>query len=564
MTAKKLREWRGVKDVAGPAGAAVTTRLRTTPQDDLVLNTVAAHNGTLRRRDLAACSRPEPLPEGLDPEGRRKALKDRLSVRKKALTSQSSARMASTIIRDNDAQYKRERDNQKRHIAAKKAAIAAIRKRLAAPAQDSLTAAERSEREERKEPKGYASRAECHAKRQRMHMLQAQLARVEADYAAGIVHIVEGGKRLARARHNLDAAGLTKAEWDEQWWHARWCISANGSGDEPFGNLTITVTPDGQASIRLPRPLENLANAKRGRYVLSGTVVFRHRGEEWKARIAGGQSVRYSFTRQPRRAGVYLTASWANDPAAPLDQAGSTAGIVAVDTNDGFFAVRRLDQHGNPVGAPYSIDFGCTGSSGYNDAQVRHALARLIRYCRRYKITTIAIEDLNFEDARQVGCETMGRGQRGKRFRRTVAGIPTAVIRNRLTSMASRASIRLIAVNPAYTSQWGGQHWRKPYKNVTRHEAAATMIGRRAQGHKARRKGSGSRVQPAYCTAAAADLARPSSRQANTGSRPRSGTRGTESRPPSRQRTRTPECWATVTPGLVNNGQFQQSRCHFL
>jgi hypothetical protein len=78
---------------------------------------------------------------------------------------------------------------------------------------------------------------------------------------------------------------------------------------------------------------------------------------------------------------------------------------------------------------------------------------------------------------RQTGRETMGRGQRGKRFRRTVAGIPTAVFRNRLTGQASRHRIRLLAVNPAYTSAWGDQHWRKPYENVTRHEAAATGPG---------------------------------------------------------------------------------------
>ena len=106
----------------------------------------------------------------------------------------------------------------------------------------------------------------------------------------------------------------------------------------------------------------------------------------------------------------------------------------------------------------------------------------------RHGTGTIAVEDLNFADARQTGRETMGRGQRGKRFRRTVAGIPTAVFRNRLTGQTSRHRIRLLAVNPAYTSAWGDQHWRKPYENVTRHEAAATVIGRRAQGHKARRR----------------------------------------------------------------------------
>ena len=74
------------------------------------------------------------------------------------------------------------------------------------------------------------------------------------------------------------------------------------------------------------------------------------------------------------------------------------------------------------------------------------------------------MEDLDFADARAIGRETMGRGRRGKRFRKTVAGIPTAVFRNRLTAQTAAAGIRLYAVNPAYTSAWGDQHWRKPYE----------------------------------------------------------------------------------------------------
>jgi hypothetical protein len=42
MTAEKLREWRGAKPVAGPSGTAITTRLRTTPGDEAVLDAVAA------------------------------------------------------------------------------------------------------------------------------------------------------------------------------------------------------------------------------------------------------------------------------------------------------------------------------------------------------------------------------------------------------------------------------------------------------------------------------------------------------------------------------------------
>jgi transposase len=70
------------------------------------------------------------------------------------------------------------------------------------------------------------------------------------------------------------------------------------------------------------------------------------------------------------------------------------------------------------------------------------------------------VEDLDFADARATGRETMGRGRRGKRFRRTVAGIPTGVFRNRLSAQAAAAGIALWAVNPAYSSVWGDAHWR--------------------------------------------------------------------------------------------------------
>jgi hypothetical protein len=52
VSAVRLREWRGVKPVAGPCGVAISTRLRTTPADEHVLDLVAEHLGGLRRADL--------------------------------------------------------------------------------------------------------------------------------------------------------------------------------------------------------------------------------------------------------------------------------------------------------------------------------------------------------------------------------------------------------------------------------------------------------------------------------------------------------------------------------
>jgi IS605 OrfB family transposase len=554
MTAVRLREWRGVKRVPGPAGVAITTRLRTSPEDDAVLDLVAVHLGRLRRADLARVCRPGPPAPSLDDAGKRQARRDGRNSRKQGLTALSSSRWANAIIRANDHQCRLSREAQYRHIATLRAAMTAIERRLVQPAWDVLTREERAARRKARLPKGYPSQAERFAKQRRLQSLRAELRRVTADRDAGRVRVTEGGRRLARTRHSLQAGGLTVTGWREAWDCARWRIEAIGSGDEPFGNLTITLTPGGQASIRLPRPLEYLANARHGRYVLSGAARFAYRGGEWLARVTGGKPVSYTITRRPGRDGCYLTAAWSAAPEPPGTGAHEDGPVVGVDLNDGHLAVRRLDGHGNPVGRPERIEFELAGTSARRDAQVRQAITRLLRYARRHGIQAIAVEDLNFADARDIGRETMGRGQRGKRFRRTVAGIPTAVFRNRLTGMCHRRGIRLYAVNPAYTSAWGDQHWRRPYQDVTRHEAAATVIGRRAQGHKARRREGVTRARPEDRAVRATDQAGSTDPRVTTGSRHRPRTRGTESRPPDRARTRPPDR-ATVAPVRANNGQ---------
>jgi hypothetical protein len=53
--------------------------------------------------------------------------------------------------------------------------------------------------------------------------------------------------------------------------------------------------------------------------------------------------------------------------------------------------------------------------------------------------------------------------------------------------MAAEMDLSVVAVDPAYTSQWGSQHWQKPlvtpHRRMTRHDAASIAIGRRALGH---------------------------------------------------------------------------------
>ncbi|GAA2733279.1 hypothetical protein [Actinocorallia aurantiaca] len=97
------------------------------------------------------------------------------------------------------------------------------------------------------------------------------------------------------------------------------------------------------------------------------------------------------------------------------------------------------------------------------------------------------MEDLDFAEAK-----TRERHGRNRRFRQVIHGMPTSRLKARLVSMAAEHDLALVAVDPAYTSRWGAQHWQKPTstttRKTTRHEAASLVIGRRALGHGARRR----------------------------------------------------------------------------
>lgn len=155
--------------------------------------------------------------------------------------------------------------------------------------------------------------------------------------------------------------------------------------------------------------------------------------------------------------------------------------------NDDHLAAWQLDVHGNPAGEPQRFFYDLTGSADHRDAQLRHALTRLLHYTRRCGATAIAVEDLDFTDGKSR--EKHGRN---KRFRRLISRFPTAKLKARLVSMAAEQNVAVVAVDPAYTSRWGGQYWQKPLatptRKTTRHDAASIAVGRRALGHPIRRR----------------------------------------------------------------------------
>jgi hypothetical protein len=455
-----------------PAGTRVQTRIRPSSHDAAVLHLVGEYLGRLAGVDLARrCT----VGQGAD--GR--------TDRKRALTPASSSRWAGAITRTSNDQWQRAHRNLLDTRAGLRRSIRVIQRRLAVPVGG------RGGR-----TRAYATQKERWAKQQRRQHLQTRLTRIERRLQQGRVSVVRGGRILAKARHHLEEAKLTEGQWRALWQAERRFLTADGEAGKPLGNETIRVHPEkAWLELKLPRPLAHLANRPHGRYRLSCPVQFAHRGEEWAAQAASG-AVRYDIDFVSDRGRWYLAASWTRPapPAVTVQQAIS-GGVLAVDLNAGHLAYWQVDPDGNPVGVGDDIPLALDGlPASTRDGRLRGAIGRLLEVAQQRGCTAVGIENLDFTDVRQAGRERLGRGRRGKRFRRVVAGIPTAQFRNRLTQMAANRGIAVVAIDPGWTSKWGAAYWQRPLQakyprtEITRHHAACVVLGRRALGMKARRR----------------------------------------------------------------------------
>lgn len=453
----------------GPSGVAIRDRLKhLTPQDEKVLRLVGAHLGHLASLDLAArCA------DAGDHDAQKWA------ARKQGLTADSSSRWAGSITKATHDQWALSRRCQFAHIQNLEAATRTLMHRLSQPLGEKGT---------KKAGGGYRSKREWFHKSRRLAILERRLDVARTEREAGAVHVVRGGRKLLNTRHHLTKAQLAESEWRARWEAERWFLAADGESGKRFGNETIRVSPDGEVSIKLPAPLAHLANAPRGRYVLTSRISFAHRGQEWADRVEANRAVAYRIHLDVERGRWYLTASWQRPvvKTMPLDAA-RAKGMIGVDTNADHMAAYQLDVHGNPIGDPRRFSYDLSGSADHRDAQIRHAINRVLHWTKQAGAVAIAIEDLDF-----TAEKTREKHGRKKRFRQLISGIPTGKLKSRLVSMATEMDLSVVAVDPAYTSQWGGQHWQKPLatprRKMSRHDAAGIAIGRRALGYPIRRR----------------------------------------------------------------------------
>jgi len=474
---------------AGPSGCRFRTRLHLSDTEAAALSEIGEFLGGCYRQELAGRARLGRM--GRDEHKRWRA------TRKQALTAVSSSRWAGAITRAVEDQYQLGMRGLAAHVADLHSAVDVLEQRCSLRPGEQQ--ADHGDSHRGKRRRGYATASERFAKTRRLANLRQRPVAAEDELAEGRPSITVGGKRLWRNRTNLAAVGLDEQQWRHRWDAARMFLTADGETGKACGNETIRVDGQGRLQIKVPAALVNKLD---GHLQLAAPVRFNHGGAEWAARVDQRKAVRYDIVLDPQRGRWYLDASWAITPEpSPALEALRSGRVLGVDLNADHLAVCVLDSSGNPVAEPVTIALDVKQMrASRRDGHLRAAITALLDAAEQNSCVAITVENLNFADSRATGRETMGRGGKGKKFRRTVAGIPTAKFRDRLTAMATRRDIPIIGVDPAYTSKWGDAHWRKPLQQqtsgeVTRHHGAAAAIGRRGLGKPIRRRPAGPRTQ---------------------------------------------------------------------
>ncbi len=508
--------------------------------------------------------------------------KDRTG-RKRALTQECSSRFAGWITKSSNDAYAAARRNQRRALAGTQQAIAVIEAKLRRPVrspaarrsllQDEAAAAKAEGRKPRRLAFGYRSQHEHAAKRQRVQRLRAVRDRLQRNERAGRVHITRGGKTLLRTRLHLGEAGITEQEWRACWRARRWSFGANGEAGKRYGNETIRVYPDGTLEIDLPPALAGLANVTaRGvtRYRFDARVAFSYRTQDLLAQVRAHRAVAYDVCSDPRGR-TYLDASFTPAQPAPVPRLATLLAdpglrVLALDLNHGFLAPAVLDRSGNPIARLAHIPLVTENlPASTRDGHLRAAVTAALDLAQDRGCALVAVENLGFDQMRTTGRERYGSR---KRFCQVVCGIPVAQFRGRLAAMAARRGIAVAGVPAAYSSIWGRAYWQRPMSTrrhkVSGHTAAAVVLGRRALGHRARRKAPASpgvtagdqRIEAAGPRPAPAESyhvpepRRPRERPQGPGGPPRRpGTDRRRAPPPARRQVR-PAAATGATPGI--------------
>ena len=324
-------------------------------------------------------------------------------------------------------------------------------------------------------------------KKQRLNRLRRKLERYDRELKEDRYPVCWGTKKLFLAQYHLDENGFRSHEgWLNAFRKKRDSqVNFIGSADEPCGNQNCQLSYDAKSasfSLRVRKDLGLMKDADDKFFVIRDLRFGWH--AEKLADAAAARQTPFTFRILRRRKKWYLQVifTWLKDERARSEEIRNTAhGTIGLDFNSGFITLGETDYFGNLCGLKeYRLKYH--GSGNRADSEMQETIAKIVRYAGEKK-KPIVIEDLNFDKKKSQSMKASGKN--GKAYNRMLNTLDHSRYRMRLENACFRADIKLIPVNPAYTSCIGEEKFGKRMK-LNRHQAACYVIARKGQGFRDR------------------------------------------------------------------------------
>jgi IS605 OrfB family transposase len=377
----------------------------------------------------------------------------------------------------------------------------------------------------------------AHGKKRKLSSLKHRLKWLNADMARPVPSLCFGSKRLFRKQFNLKENGYANhAEWLVDWRSARSAqFMIPGSHDEVGGNktCTATVSSDGGINLRVLVP-ENMRVGGEQHFHIRGLRFGYGHDDVVRAILAAedGRGPVLEYQAETKRLVAQMRADNAaldegtalDEDALKLNEAtlrktrnadikkeraghstaltwrfmhdgsgwlvhvginrrlegadwGFAHGAIGIDLNVGFVSIMPIDGTGNPLPAlSCELPFEATSLSSERGKAVMGDMVKQAVEMALAQRRPIIIEKLNFQKKFAALKELFG-----PKLARRLSSFAYSLFKAMLHSRAARFGVRVIEVEPAYTSHMGRAKYARSL-GISVHRAAAAMIARRGMG----------------------------------------------------------------------------------
>jgi IS605 OrfB family transposase len=320
-------------------------------------------------------------------------------------------------------------------------------------------------------------RNEMHQRKRRRAILVHRITRLRKRIAAPVPGICYGSRRLFNAQHHLALNGYADhAAWRDDWQAERSNhVLIVGAACETAGNLNAQgrideADDDGSVTVKLRMP--DALIGQFGKHVELRGLRFTYGKaaitEALTATTLTGTKqtpVTWRFVRDGKGWRAFVTvhethAQRVHD---------MTHGALGVDVNADHLAVAVADAHGNPI-AFRRIQTTIIGKTAEQRKAIYGDAAKQIVDMALSRRMPLVLERLDFK-RKKAELETCSSPRRA----RSLSGLAYAQIGTMIRARALRLGVRVIEVNPAYTSLIGDAKFAERY-GASVHLSAALAI----------------------------------------------------------------------------------------